>query len=120
MVEKPGDSSLSRLKMLYIQAKELSENEVAYVYPCILSYVSIFFLNFLLNCYFHLAVILKLFFNWVQCFESVDKSVGCSNTFWASWATAKKNGCVLHNHHSQCLSSILPFYHVLATIWFFS
>lgn len=29
VVEKPGDNSLSRLKMLYIQAKELSENEVA-------------------------------------------------------------------------------------------
>ncbi|XP_051119901.1 SAGA-associated factor 29 homolog A-like [Andrographis paniculata] len=29
VVEKPGDSSLSRLKMLYIQAKELSENEVS-------------------------------------------------------------------------------------------
>ncbi|KAL8471229.1 hypothetical protein ACS0TY_028774 [Phlomoides rotata] len=28
MVEKPGDNSLSRLKMLYIQAKDLSENEV--------------------------------------------------------------------------------------------
>ncbi|KAK9053978.1 hypothetical protein SSX86_025053 [Deinandra increscens subsp. villosa] len=29
VVEKPGDNSLSRLKMLYIQAKELSESEVA-------------------------------------------------------------------------------------------
>uniref|UniRef100_A0A251SB47 Putative SGF29 tudor-like domain-containing protein n=1 Tax=Helianthus annuus TaxID=4232 RepID=A0A251SB47_HELAN len=29
VVEKPGDNSLSRLKMLYVQAKELSENEVA-------------------------------------------------------------------------------------------
>ncbi|KAK4426113.1 SAGA-associated factor 29A [Sesamum alatum] len=28
VVEKPGDNSLSRLKMLYIQAKELSESEV--------------------------------------------------------------------------------------------
>lgn len=28
VVEKPGDNSLSRLKSLYIQAKELSENEV--------------------------------------------------------------------------------------------
>ncbi|KAJ8750289.1 hypothetical protein K2173_014204 [Erythroxylum novogranatense] len=28
VVEKPGDSSLSRLKSLYIQAKDLSENEV--------------------------------------------------------------------------------------------
>lgn len=31
VVEKPGDNSLSKLKTLYIQAKELSENEVAYV-----------------------------------------------------------------------------------------
>ncbi|KAM0049185.1 hypothetical protein Hdeb2414_s0008g00282951 [Helianthus debilis subsp. tardiflorus] len=29
VVEKPGDNSLSRLKMLYVQAKELSETEVA-------------------------------------------------------------------------------------------
>ncbi|KAK6155233.1 hypothetical protein DH2020_009481 [Rehmannia glutinosa] len=29
VVEKPGDNSLSRLKMLYTQAKELSESEVA-------------------------------------------------------------------------------------------
>ncbi|KAI3768808.1 hypothetical protein L2E82_19643 [Cichorium intybus] len=29
VVEKPGDNSLSKLKMLYIQAKELSESEVA-------------------------------------------------------------------------------------------
>ncbi|KVH92865.1 SGF29 tudor-like domain-containing protein [Cynara cardunculus var. scolymus] len=29
VVEKPGDNSLSRLKMLYIQAKDLSESEVA-------------------------------------------------------------------------------------------
>ncbi|KAG8384884.1 hypothetical protein BUALT_Bualt04G0164700 [Buddleja alternifolia] len=29
VVEKPGDNSLSRLKMLYIQAKDLSENEAA-------------------------------------------------------------------------------------------
>lgn len=28
IVEKPGDTSLSKLKILYIQAKELSENEV--------------------------------------------------------------------------------------------
>ncbi|XP_022895091.1 SAGA-associated factor 29-like isoform X3 [Olea europaea var. sylvestris] len=28
IVEKPGDNSLSRLRMLYIQAKELSESEV--------------------------------------------------------------------------------------------
>ncbi|KAL0344048.1 UNVERIFIED_CONTAM: SAGA-associated factor 29A [Sesamum angustifolium] len=28
VVEKPGDNSLSRLKMLYIQAKDLSESEV--------------------------------------------------------------------------------------------
>ncbi|KAI3761909.1 hypothetical protein L1987_52332 [Smallanthus sonchifolius] len=27
VVEKPGDNSLSRLKMLYIQAKDLSESE---------------------------------------------------------------------------------------------
>lgn len=32
IVEKPGDSSLSRLKSLYIQAKDLSEKEVMYVY----------------------------------------------------------------------------------------
>lgn len=31
VVEKPGDSSLSKLKMLYMQAKELSESEVRYV-----------------------------------------------------------------------------------------
>lgn len=31
VVEKPGDNSLSRLKMLYTQAKELSESEVKYV-----------------------------------------------------------------------------------------
>lgn len=30
VVEKPGDSSLSKLKALYIQAKELSESEVRY------------------------------------------------------------------------------------------
>lgn len=30
VVEKPGDNSLSKLKSLYIQAKELSENEVTY------------------------------------------------------------------------------------------
>lgn len=30
VVEKPGDTSLSKLKMLYAQAKELSENEVRY------------------------------------------------------------------------------------------
>ncbi|XP_042025954.1 SAGA-associated factor 29 homolog A-like isoform X1 [Salvia splendens] len=29
VVEKPGDSSLSKLKMLYMQAKELSESEVS-------------------------------------------------------------------------------------------
>ncbi|KAL0692581.1 hypothetical protein Bca4012_059761 [Brassica carinata] len=29
VVEKPGDTSLSKLKLLYIQAKELSESEVA-------------------------------------------------------------------------------------------
>lgn len=29
VVEKPGDNSLSRLKMLYIQAKDLSESEVS-------------------------------------------------------------------------------------------
>lgn len=28
VVEKPGDTSLSKLKNLYIQAKELSESEV--------------------------------------------------------------------------------------------
>lgn len=28
IVEKPGDTSLSKLKNLYIQAKELSESEV--------------------------------------------------------------------------------------------
>lgn len=32
VVEKPGDNSLARLKMLYTQAKDLSESEVAYVY----------------------------------------------------------------------------------------
>lgn len=31
VVEKPGDNSLTRLKTLYIHAKELSENEVTYV-----------------------------------------------------------------------------------------
>lgn len=41
VVEKPEDNSLSWLKMLYIQAKELSESEVAYVDTCILSYLSI-------------------------------------------------------------------------------
>ncbi|KAL8148622.1 hypothetical protein AgCh_005834 [Apium graveolens] len=30
VVEKPGDSSLSRLKMLYTQAKDLSESEMRY------------------------------------------------------------------------------------------
>ncbi|KAJ0113370.1 hypothetical protein Patl1_02859 [Pistacia atlantica] len=30
LVEKPGDNSLAKLKGLYIQAKDLSENEVAY------------------------------------------------------------------------------------------
>ena len=31
VVEKPGDNSLSRLKILYTHAKELSETEVTYV-----------------------------------------------------------------------------------------
>lgn len=31
VVEKPGDNSLLKLKNLYAQAKELSENEVKYV-----------------------------------------------------------------------------------------
>lgn len=30
-VEKPGDNSLSKLKMLYTQAKELSESEMRYL-----------------------------------------------------------------------------------------
>uniref|UniRef100_A0A2P2KRN8 Uncharacterized protein MANES_17G110800 n=1 Tax=Rhizophora mucronata TaxID=61149 RepID=A0A2P2KRN8_RHIMU len=30
VVEKPGDNSLSKLKILYTQAKELSETEVQY------------------------------------------------------------------------------------------
>ena len=32
VVEKPGDNSLSRLKMLYTQAKELSEGEIKCVH----------------------------------------------------------------------------------------
>lgn len=32
MVEKTGDSSLSKLKALYTLAKELSENEVKYAH----------------------------------------------------------------------------------------
>ena len=32
VVEKPGDTSLSRLKVLYTHAKELSESEVTYVH----------------------------------------------------------------------------------------
>lgn len=31
VVEKPGDNSLSKLKTLYTQAKELSESEVRYM-----------------------------------------------------------------------------------------
>ncbi|GMJ09384.1 SaGa associated Factor 29 a [Hibiscus trionum] len=31
VAEKPSDSSLSRLKTLYIQSKDLSESEVTYV-----------------------------------------------------------------------------------------
>lgn len=31
VVEKPGDNSLARLKVLYTQAKDLSENEARYV-----------------------------------------------------------------------------------------
>lgn len=33
VVKKRGDNSLSKLKMLYIQAKEHSESEAAYVHP---------------------------------------------------------------------------------------
>lgn len=32
MVEKPTDSSLSKLRALYYQARDLSENEVRYVH----------------------------------------------------------------------------------------
>jgi SAGA-associated factor 29 len=32
VVEKPGDTSLAKLKTLYTQAKELSESEVRYMY----------------------------------------------------------------------------------------
>lgn len=32
VVEKPGDNSLSRLKMLYEKAKELAESEVKYAH----------------------------------------------------------------------------------------
>lgn len=32
VVEKPGDNSLARLKMLYTQAKELAESEVKYAH----------------------------------------------------------------------------------------
>lgn len=32
VVEKPGDTSLAKLKSLYTQAKELSESEVRYMY----------------------------------------------------------------------------------------
>lgn len=83
MVEKPGDNSLSRLKMLYIQAKELSESEVAYVYFISLNYNQsfLFFKNFSMYYY-------------VQCFDSVVSSVGCSDTFWPPWATKKKDGWV--------------------------
>lgn len=42
MVEKPGDTSLSKLKMLYIQAKELSESEVRYVW-IVTEYVTLVF-----------------------------------------------------------------------------
>jgi len=31
VVEKPGDTSLARLKVLYTQAKDLSESEARYV-----------------------------------------------------------------------------------------
>jgi len=31
VVEKPGDNSLAKLKMLYTQAKDLSDNEAKYV-----------------------------------------------------------------------------------------
>ena len=33
VVEKPTDSSLSRLRTLYFQAKDVSEAEMKYVYP---------------------------------------------------------------------------------------
>ena len=35
VVEKPGDMSLSKLKNLYTQAKELAETEMRYVVICI-------------------------------------------------------------------------------------
>lgn len=50
VIEKPGDNSLTKLKSLYIQAKELSETEVQYVrYPyhesddiCCISFLFLF------------------------------------------------------------------------------
>lgn len=38
MVEKPGDTSLGRLKMLYTQAKDLSDSEAKYVYSMALKH----------------------------------------------------------------------------------
>ncbi|CAL5325667.1 unnamed protein product [Camellia sinensis] len=57
VVEKPGDNSLARLKMLYTQAKELSDSELTW------------------------------------CFESVISATGCSDAFWTSRATTKKDRC---------------------------
>lgn len=81
VVEKPGDNSLSRLKMLYIQAKELSESEVAYVDTCILCYLTIsvwsacYVVIFLLVCY-HSAAMFNCFFLLGAVFP-----VNC----WLSW-----------------------------------
>lgn len=43
VVEKPGDTSLSRLKMLYTQAKDLSDNEAKYVCSVALKHFIFFY-----------------------------------------------------------------------------
>lgn len=39
VVEKPGNTSLAKLKNLYAQAKDLSESEVRYVISVIMSFL---------------------------------------------------------------------------------
>ena len=80
VVEKAGDTSLSKLKNLYSHAKDLSENEVRCFYLSKLINLTFFpfskvRLNVFLLCYSHCVENdFGFYIIWLQCFEYVDKS----------------------------------------------